>query len=86
MTDRKCPVDAKLVWVDDTEDNAKRCACPSCPTYDDCMKGRNEELYCARGPSGCSFRRLGCVCGECDVAIEHGLSSNYYCDGGPAKF
>ena len=81
-----CAIDVKEGRVPDIEDNAKRCACPMCPTFNECMKGKEERLYCARGKSRCPFDRLGCVCGECEVALDHGLSSNYYCANGVAKF
>ena len=83
---RPCPAATKEARVRDTEENAKRCFCPGCPTFDECLIEGRERLYCARGSTRCRLVRLGCVCGECDVAIENGLSSNYYCDGGPAKF
>lgn len=84
--DQVCPVDIKEARVPDTKENAGKCFCPGCPTFNECMNGNEERLYCARGSSRCSLKRLGCVCGECNVAIDYGLSSNYYCDGGPAKF
>ncbi|MDW5562686.1 MAG: DUF2769 domain-containing protein [Methanomassiliicoccus sp.] len=83
---KECPMRVKGARLPDLEGNAKKCACPSCPTFNECMIGNGERLYCARGSTHCPLNRLGCVCGECDVAIEYGLSSNYYCDGGPAKF
>jgi hypothetical protein len=81
-----CPAAVKEARVKDVKENAERCACPKCPTFNECMIGNGERLYCARGSTRCPLTRLGCVCGECDVAVECGLASNYYCDGGPAKF
>lgn len=88
MPDRRrpCAVDAKNSRVPDTKENEQKCACPMCPTFTECMKNKGERLYCAKGSTRCALKRLGCVCGECEVAIEFGLASNYYCDGGPAKF
>jgi hypothetical protein len=87
MTDGiRCAAATKEVRVKDLVENAKLCACPSCPTFGECMNNRGDRLYCARGATECPVRRLGCVCGECGVAIANGLSSNYYCDNGVAKF
>ena len=86
MTDIRCRMDTKGSRVPDTPENRKGCACPVCPTFNECMKRGEERLYCAQGSTHCPVERLGCVCGECGVAISCRLSSNYYCDGGPAKF
>jgi len=86
MTDRECALEVRDYRVPDTEENAKICACPLCPTYDECMKGRGELLYCARASSACEVTRRGCVCGQCTVAVKHALSLNYYCASGPAPY
>jgi hypothetical protein len=84
--DTPCSKDSKKARLPDSDENAKKCKCPMCPTFNECMNGKRERLYCARGSTHCPLTRFGCVCGECEVAIEFGLASNYYCDGGPAKF
>jgi hypothetical protein len=86
MAEPGCYIETKARRVADTEENAKICACPLCPTYDECMKGRGELLYCARASSDCEVVRKGCVCGQCTVAVRARLSLNYYCANGPADF
>lgn len=86
IDEKACPASIKEARVRDTKENAGRCYCPECPTFNECMIGKEERLYCARGSTRCPLTRLGCICGECEVAIENGLSANYYCAGGPAKF
>ena len=71
--------------VDDNDENAKRCLCPNCPTYDGCMKGAKEMLYCGRGKSSCKIERAGCLCGECPVASDYQLTDLYFCDKGKAE-
>jgi hypothetical protein len=65
--------------VPDTEDNVKSCICPSCPSYNDCMKQGMEGLYCARGKTECDLKRQGCVCPQCPVSREYQLFGGYYC-------
>lgn len=84
--ERQCGVGSKKARVPDRVENAKKCACPMCPTFGRCMENKGDRLYCARGASECPVRRSGCICGECAVALDYGLASNYYCDGGMAKF
>lgn len=82
----KCVREVRDKRVPDTKENFEMCYCESCPTYDRCMIGKGEKLYCSRGKTGCELERRGCVCGECNVAIKYALSSNYYCVTGVAKF
>ena len=65
--------------VPNTEENAKRCLCPGCPTYNECMKDNNEHLYCSRGNTECELEEIDCLCGSCPVWHEYGLKSFYYC-------
>lgn len=65
--------------VPDTEENAGRCLCPGCPTYNECMKGKNERLYCSRGNTECEFEEIDCLCGQCPVWKEYAIKSFYYC-------
>ncbi len=69
---------------EDDDENAGRCLCPGCPTYDDCMRGKDQRLYCARGRTDCDPAANGCICGECPVWASYGLGSYYHCTGGPA--
>lgn len=66
-------------------ENAERCICPNCPTYNDCMKEKEQKLFCARGETECSPEKQGCICGECPVASEYRLSDLYFCKIGKAK-
>lgn len=81
-----CIMEIRTKRVPDTKENYEMCYCGSCPTYNQCMSQSAEKLYCSRNKTGCNLERLGCVCGECNVAIKYALSSNYYCVIGTAKF
>ncbi len=70
---------------DDTSANTSRCNCPGCPTYNDCMGGKDERLFCGRGKTDCGPVANGCLCGECDVWADYELSDYYYCMEGAAK-
>ena len=70
--------------VDDAPENAERCRCPSCPTYDACMREKTQALYCARGKSDCVPAPVSCMCGECPVWGQYGLSGYYFCIQGAA--
>jgi hypothetical protein len=70
--------------VEDTAENAERCVCPACPTYNDCMRAAGELLYCARGKTGCSLSAVSCACGSCTVWVSHELGGYYYCMKGAA--
>ncbi len=68
-----------------TKENADRCICPGCPTINECMKNRNEHLFCARGKTDCEMEKKGCLCGECPIGSEYNLIDFYYCSEGAAK-
>lgn len=65
--------------VPDTPENLGKCICGDCPTYNDCMLGGSEGLYCGRGQTGCDLTRRGCICDECPVRGEYGLRRMYFC-------
>ena len=65
--------------VPDTEENDKRCLCPKCHTYNDCMRNKNELIYCSRGNTECKFEEIDCLCGTCPVWHEYALKSFFYC-------
>lgn len=71
--------------VKNTQDNLQKCICGGCPTYDECMKGGAEGLFCARQKSNCDFEKKGCTCGECPMTTENNLSGGYYCESGVAS-
>lgn len=65
----------------DNAENAGKCICTGCPTYNSCMEKGGQVLYCARGKSECDIDSSGCICGECPVGSEYALSDLYYCEG-----
>lgn len=68
-----------------TQENFEKCLCPVCPTRNECMRNRDERLFCAGGKTRCELKRKGCLCGECPVGSEYGLTGFYYCSIGAAK-
>jgi hypothetical protein len=70
--------------VDVTEQNRELCLCPSCPTYDVCMGGASETLFCGVGETSCDPASKGCLCGGCPVTSAYELSGGYYCLAGTA--
>ncbi len=60
----------------------QQCICPGCPTYNDCMRGGGERLYCLNGKSGCDVVQQGCICPTCPVAAALGLTRQFYCTDG----
>ena len=65
--------------VSNTKENAGKCSCPRCPSYDECMAGKTEALYCGRDTTSCSVKTNGCICAGCPVYSENNLNSGYYC-------
>jgi len=56
------------------------CLCPTCRSYTICSQGNGESLFCLMGMSfRCIRENKGCVCPECVVHAEYGLSSKEYC-------
>jgi aldose sugar dehydrogenase len=70
---------------DNTDENAEGCLCPGCPTYNECMQGKSERLFCSRGATDCGPEPHGCICGECPVWASYGLGSYYFCREGAAS-
>lgn len=65
------------------EEEKKLCLCPGCPTYNDCMGGKNQVLFCALGKSeGCEINKIQCLCPTCPVTDEYGLKSIFFCSNG----
>ena len=67
------------------EENRQKCICPGCPTYNDCMRGKDERLFCIVGKSGCEIVQQGCICPTCPVAVALGLKHTFYCTTGSEK-
>ncbi|HID42768.1 MAG TPA: DUF2769 domain-containing protein [Archaeoglobaceae archaeon] len=53
--------------------------CINCPSYNECMKEREQGLFCAMGRTHCKFERKGCICGNCPIAKEYNLNMSYWC-------
>jgi aldose sugar dehydrogenase len=66
---------------EDTKENFEKCVCDNCLSYNSCMKGEKEKLYCVRGKGKCDIKKEGCICGSCPVQVENGLGRMYYCLG-----
>lgn len=66
--------------------NISQCNCGSCPSYNQCARGKKEGLFCAKeqGKSTCTFKQNGCVCGECPIFKNYHLKTGYYCMNGSA--
>ncbi len=67
------------------EENRKRCICPGCPTYNDCMRGKNERMFCVAGKSSCEVTQQGCICPTCPVTAILGLTHTFCCTDGSEK-
>jgi Protein of unknown function (DUF2769) len=60
--------------------NRAKCICPSCPTYNECMRADDQRLFCVTGRSPtCTFDKKGCLCPACPVTKVLGLKRFYYC-------
>lgn len=61
------------------------CVCPTCPSYNECAKGKQENIFCVTGKSdGCITMELGCLCPTCPLAQKYGIGVmyNFYCHRG----
>lgn len=61
------------------------CVCPICPSYNDCAKKKDENIFCITGKSaGCINMELGCMCPTCPLAQKYqiGMIYNFYCHRG----
>lgn len=65
--------------------NQSMCTCAKCPTYNSCMKEKNELLFCSTGKSACSVEMKACICPTCPVTAMMGLTHAYYCVKGSEK-
>lgn len=68
-----------MAKVPDTREMLQKCICGGCPSYDQCMRNKQEALYCARHKSACEFERRDCLCGACPLAAEFDLDKLFYC-------
>ncbi|MDT8357500.1 MAG: DUF2769 domain-containing protein [Methanomicrobiaceae archaeon] len=68
------------------EQKKSMCICPTCPTYTECAKERDESLFCAMGKSFvCIREERECRCPECPVAADIGLQNKFYCREGEER-
>lgn len=61
------------------------CVCPTCPTYNNCAKDKEENVFCITGKSkDCITMELGCLCPTCPLAQKYGIGIvyNFYCHRG----
>jgi hypothetical protein len=68
--------------VPNTEENMEKCICDDCPSYNQCMREKDEGFYCAENKSACELAKLGCLCGTCPLTAEYALEQMYYCETG----
>jgi hypothetical protein len=74
--------DEKNVFL---ESNRSLCVCPKCPTYSECMRQKEERMFCWYEKSPCPVTPTGCLCPTCPVAALMGYSHTYYCSGGTER-
>lgn len=56
------------------------CACPQCPSYNDCAREKGELLFCILGMSNACIREdRHCTCPSCPLYGELGLSGKDFC-------
>lgn len=67
------------------EKNRGSCICGKCPSYYDCMREKNELLYCTLGRSPCPVTLTGCLCPACPVTALDGLKHFYFCAKGSER-
>jgi len=61
------------------------CVCPICPSYNECAKEKEENIFCIIGKSkDCINTELGCMCPTCPLAQKYqiGVIHNFYCHRG----
>lgn len=62
------------------------CVCPICPTFNQCAKEAQENIFCLRGKSKeCIGKERGCICPTCPFGIRYkiGVIYNFFCLNGP---
>jgi len=58
------------------------CVCPICPTFNQCAKEAQENIFCLRGKSkDCVTKERGCICPTCPFGIKFriGVIYNFFC-------
>jgi len=68
--------------VPETKENSKKCLCPECPVYNDCIKNKDELLFCSKGATDCKIEKWGCRCFKCPIQSDYQLVGLFYCEKG----
>lgn len=68
-----------------TDANKSKCLCPTCPTYNSCMRDNGEGMFCGNGNTECDPKQQGCMCADCAVFAQYNLSGGYFCVEGAAS-
>jgi hypothetical protein len=63
--------------IPNTKGNLEKCICRDCPTYNKCMGGKGEGLFCARGKSDCNIEEDECLCEQCPIDAEYKLTARF---------
>ncbi|HVP16320.1 MAG TPA: DUF2769 domain-containing protein [candidate division Zixibacteria bacterium] len=71
------------VSVPDTNENARSCLCPGCPTYK--KSNLTNTLFCARGNAKEKVTAVKCICPTCPVFSKYGLTQQFHCMKGKAS-
>lgn len=70
--------------VPDSLENRDRCICRNCSSYPvNCgLEVKSEILYCGTAQSECDIEKNSCLCPNCPIFEELGLTETYYCETG----
>jgi len=71
--------------VKDNQEKLTKCGCEPCPSYNSCMRGGSQKLFCGKDKSSCEVPQSGCICMNCVVRKENHLNSGYYCLSGKVE-
>ncbi len=58
------------------------CVCPLCPTFNQCAKDAQENIFCLKGKSKeCISKEKSCICATCPFGIKYriGVIYNFFC-------
>lgn len=70
----------------DMDTKLAMCICGKCPSYTDDNRDRQQALFCSKGrPQSCAMTNKGCICSDCPVSSEMGLTHTSYCIKGSER-
>ncbi|WP_201798828.1 DUF2769 domain-containing protein [Methanomassiliicoccus luminyensis] len=70
----------------DMDQKLTMCICGKCPSYTDDNRDRQQALFCSKGrPQSCDTTNKGCICSDCPVSSEMGLTHTSYCIKGSER-